>query len=178
LRAPAERYASALADVALAKGAAAEVQRHLAAFVQLFEESAGLRNFLVTPAVSRADKRAVIEKLLARVGQNIFVRNFLFLLAAHRRTPELPQILEAYEAELRARAGVVQAQISSVAELSETEKENLSRVLQRLTGKKIEALYQLDPAVIGGAVVRIGTTIYDGSVRQQLQRMREKLASE
>jgi F-type H+-transporting ATPase subunit delta len=178
LKALAERYASALADVALARGAAEAVKDELAAFTAVFEESADLRNFLASPAVARVSKQAVIEKLAARTGASQMVRNFLFVMADHRRTQELPQILQAFEEELRARQGVAEARVTSVGELTPAEKEELQHALERLTGKKIEARYHVDPALVGGARVQIGTTVYDGSVREQLNRMRERLASE
>lgn len=178
MKALADRYASALADVALARGTAEETKREFAAFTAAFAESADLRNFLASPAVARASKQAVIEKLVARLGASRMVRNLLFVMADHRRTPEIPQIYQVFEAELRARQGVAQAQVTSLAELTAAERDELQRVLERLTGKKIEARYRVDPALEGGARVQIGTTIYDGSVREQLNRMREKLASE
>jgi F-type H+-transporting ATPase subunit delta len=178
LKALAQRYASALADVALAKGSAEQTKRDLASFTALYGESADLRNFLASPAVGGASKRAVIEKLATRIAASQTVRNFLFVMADHRRTHELPQVLQAFETELRKRQGVAEAQVSSPADLNAAEKQELQRVLERLTGKKIEARYNIDPALVGGASVQIGTTIYDGSVREQLNRMREKLASE
>jgi F-type H+-transporting ATPase subunit delta len=178
LKALAQRYASALADVALAKGSAEQTKRDLAGFTSLYEESGDLRNFLTSPAVGGASKRAVIEKLAKRIGASPTVRNFLFVMADHRRTHELPQILQAFETELRTRQGVAEAQVTSPAELKAAEKQELQRVLERLTGKKIEARYNIDPALVGGASVQVGTTIYDGSVREQLNRMRDKLASE
>jgi F-type H+-transporting ATPase subunit delta len=178
LKALAQRYASALADVALAKGSAEQTKLDLAGFTALYEESADLRNFLASPAVGAANKRGVIEKLATRIGVSQTVRNFLFVMADHRRTHELPQILQAFETELRTRQGVAEAQVTSPAELSAAEKQELLRALERLTGKKIEARYNIDPALMGGATVQIGTTIYDGSVREQLNRMREKLATE
>jgi F-type H+-transporting ATPase subunit delta len=178
LKAVAQRYAAALTDVALAQGIAEQTRRELTAFAGLYAESADLRNFLSTPAISRANKQAVIEKLALRIGASKIVRNFLFVLADQRRTAELPEILQVFEAELRAREGVAEAQVTSVGELSAGEKDELTRALAKLTGKKIEARYAVDTALLGGAMVRIGTTIYDGSVRSQLDRMREKLASE
>lgn len=178
MKALANRYATALADVALARGAAEEARRDLAGFNALFQESADLRNFLASPAVPRPGKQAVIEQLTSRLGASQMLRNFLFVMADHRRMQELPQILQAFEEELRARQGVAEARVTSVAGLSETEKAELKAALERLTGKKIEARYDVDPALLGGARVQIGTTVYDGSVRAQLDRMRQELASE
>jgi len=178
LRALAQRYASALADVAIEHGTAEQVKSELTGFVGLLAESADLRNFLASPAVLWATKQAVIEKLVARLESSQTLRNFLFVVVQHRRSPLLPQIHEAFEEQLRARLGVAEAQVLSPEELSPEQKADLTRLLERLTGKSIETRYGLDPELIGGAVVRIGSTVYDGSVRQQLNRLRTRLASE
>jgi len=178
LRALAQRYAAALADVAIESGAAGQVKNELASFVGLLAESADLKNFLSSPAVPRATKQAVIEKLLARLGAGKTLRNFLFVVVDNRRSALLPQIQEAFEALLLSRLGVAEAQVTSPGELSAEQKADLTRALEHVTGKRVEARYTLDPALIGGAVVRIGSTIYDGSVREQLNRLQATLASE
>lgn len=178
MRALAERYASALADVAIEQGATEQVKKELAAFVALLAQSADLRNFLASPAIARASKQAVIEKLVARLGAGKTLRNLLFVVVENRRSLLLPQIQQAFEALLYVRLGVAEAQVTSAEELSPQEKADLNRVLERLTGKKVETRYGLDSALLGGAVVRIGSTIYDGSVREQLNRLRAQLASE
>jgi F-type H+-transporting ATPase subunit delta len=178
LKALARRYASALVDVAIEHATAQQVKNELAAFVGLLAESADLVNFLASPAVARAGKQAVIEELVVRLGASQMLRNFLFVVVENHRSLLLPQIQEAFEGLLNARLGVAEAQVTSVNELSSQEKTDLARVLERLTGQRVEARYSLDPTLIGGAVVRIGSTIYDGSVREQLNRLRMKLASE
>ena len=178
MKALAQRYASALVDVAIEHGAAERVRDELAAFVDLLGQSPELRNFLASPAVARESKRAVVEKLAARLDGSKTLRNFLFVVVDNRRAALLPQIRQAFEALLHARRGVAQAQVTSVEELGPGQKTDLTRVLEGLAGKRIEAVYRLDPTLIGGAVVRIGSTIYDGSVREQLNRLRARLASE
>jgi len=178
LRALAQRYAAALADVAIESGTARQVKNELASFVGLLAESADLKNFLSSPALPRATKQAVIEKLLARLGAGKTLRNFLFVVVDNRRSALLPQIQEAFEALLLSRLGVAEAQVTSPGELSAEQKTDLTGALERLTGKRVEARYALDPALIGGAVVRIGSTIYDGSVREQLNRLQATLVSE
>jgi F-type H+-transporting ATPase subunit delta len=172
------QYANALADVALDEGAREPARRQLAEFVDAYKESAELRNFLGSPGVTREAKHAVIEKLSARLGASKIIRNFLFVVIDNRRTHLLPDILETFERVLRQRQGVAEAEVASAAEMSENQKVGLLRTLERLTGKKIEAKYSLEPALLGGAVVRIGDTIYDGSVRKQLNQLRVRLASE
>lgn len=177
MRAIAQRYGAALADVALAEGKAGHVRSELAGFVTMVRESAELRNFLYSPAVTAASKQGVVEKLAAKLEMSQTVRNFLFVLIANRRTQILEHIQEAFETEIRARLGQAEAQITSARDLSDGEKAGLAKALERLTGKKIEAKYNRDPDLLAGAVVRIGSTIYDGSVRGQLERLRNRLAT-
>jgi F-type H+-transporting ATPase subunit delta len=172
------QYANALADVALAQGAAEPTLKQLADFGAAFTESSELRNFLTSPGVPRAAKHGVIEKIAARIGAGKIIRNFLFVIADHHRTHILPEIVAAFQDVIRQRQGVAEAEISSAVELSAAQKKKFAQTLERLTGKKIEAKYSLDPALLGGAVVRVGDTIYDGSVRHSLNEMRARLVAE
>ena len=172
------QYANALADIALAQGAAEPAAKQLGDFGAAYSESAELRTFLGSPAVSVEAKHGVIEKLIARLGASKIIRNFLFVIADRQRTQLLPEIIASFQQVLRQRQGVAEAEISSAVELSAAQKTEFAKTLARLTGKKIETKYSLDPALIGGAVVRIGDTIYDGSLRSRLNEMRTRLAAE
>jgi F-type H+-transporting ATPase subunit delta len=178
MRAVAQRYARALVDTVLELGSAERLKGELASFAELVNESADLRTYLASPAVARPSKQAVIERLVARLGASRTLRNFLFVLVDNRRTNLLPQIRQAFDELLYARQGIAEAHVRSARELSATEKQDLQRALERLAGKTVESRYELDPALIAGAVVRIGSTIYDGSVRAQLNRLRTRLAAE
>jgi F-type H+-transporting ATPase subunit delta len=172
------QYANALADIALAQGAAEPAARQLSQIGAAYAQSAELRTFLASPAVSIEAKHAVIEKITARLGASKIIRNFLFVLADHRRTLLIPEAISAFHQVIRQRQGVAEAEISSAVELSAAQKKEMAATLARLTGKKIETKYALDPALLGGAVVRIGDTIYDGSLRSRLNEMRARLAAE
>jgi F-type H+-transporting ATPase subunit delta len=172
------QYATALADIALEQGAADPVKKQLADFGTAYAESGELRNVLANPAVERSAKHAVIEKLAARLGASRIVRNFLLVMADHQRTHLLPEIQQTFETVIRERQGMAEAEVTSAAELSAAQKTALQQTLERLTGKKIQAKYSLDPGLLGGAVVRIGDTIYDGSVRNRLNQMRARLSAE
>jgi F-type H+-transporting ATPase subunit delta len=178
LRSASLQYATALADIALEQGAAEPVKKQLEEFDAAFAESAELRNVLANPAVELSAKHGVIEKLAARMGASRIVRNFLFVVVDNQRAHLLPEILQAFEEVLRQRQGVAEAEVTSAAELTAPQKAQLQQTLERLTGRKIQAKYSLDPAMLGGAVVRIGDTIYDGSVRNRLNQMRARLAAE
>jgi F-type H+-transporting ATPase subunit delta len=172
------QYANAMADIALAQGAAEPAAKQLREFGAAYEQSAELGTFLASPAVSIEDKHAVIEKIVARLGASKIIRNFLFVLADHRRTHLIPEVILAFHEVIRQRQGVAEAEVSSAVEFSAAQKKEMAATLARLTGKKIEMNYALDPGLLGGAVVRIGDTIYDGSLRSRLNEMRARLAAE
>jgi F-type H+-transporting ATPase subunit delta len=172
------QYATALADIVLGQGAAEPTRNQLEDFRAAYEGSAELRNFLASPAVTREAKHGVIEKLVARLGASRIIRNFLFVMADNQRIHLLPEIVETFERVLRQRQGIAEAEVTSAAELNDEQKTTLLSTLERLSGKRIQAKYSLEPELLGGAVVRIGDTIYDGSVRNRLNQLRTRLAAE
>ena len=172
------QYANALAEIAAEQDAVEAIGKQLAAFGSMYAESAELRNFLGSPAVTREAKHEVIEKLVLKIRANKFVRNFLFVLVDKRRTQLLPEIVAAFDEVIRRRQGVMEAQVSSAVELSGAQKAALASVLERITGKRVQARYALEPKLLGGAVVRLGDTVYDGSLRNRLNGLRARLAGE
>ncbi len=178
MKAIADRYASALLDVAWGHGDAEAVKTNLAAFAAVVAESTDLQHFLANPAVPRESKRIVLRELLNRLGTTPTMQNFLNVVVDHRRGGLLPEISEAYTAKLNTRLGIAEAAVTSAAELNTQEKTGLVQGLERATGLKILARYAVDPALLGGAAVRIGSVIYDGSVREQLRRLETEMAAE
>jgi F-type H+-transporting ATPase subunit delta len=172
------QYANALADIALAQGAAEPLGKQLGDFGAAYQESTELRNFLASPAVSPDAKRAVIEKITQRIGASKIIRNFLYVMIDNQRSNLLPAIIQAFQQVVRRRQGIAEAQIVSATELSAAQKADLTKRLEDLSGKKVEAQYALDAGLLGGAVVRLGDTVFDGSVRNRLDLMREKLMAE
>ncbi len=134
--------------------------------------------FLANPSIARASKHAAIEQLVARMGASRTLRNYLFVIVDQRRAGMLIEIEQAFSALLDARQGITQAMVTSAAELTAEERKEMDAALAKLTGKKIQARFTTDAALIGGAVVRIGSTIYDGSVRAQLDRLRVRMITE
>ena len=172
------RYAAALADVALEQKSADRVKSDLAAFADAYASSADLRNTLDSPAVGREAKLQVIQKLGERMNLAPAVRNFLCVLVDHHRTEMLREIQEAFRVELNARQNIAEAKVTSARALSADERKKLVEMLETQTKKKIEAQFHEDESLVGGTVVRVGSTVYDSSVRAQLDRMREQLESE
>src|SRR5215469_11262891 len=174
----ASTYARAFADVVFdARLDAAKAVAGLRQIVSLFGESAELRRVWENPAVPVEQKRRLLDVIVQREGIEKPVRNLVAVLMDHRRLPFLPRIVEQLEKELDARLGLAEAQISSARPLGEAEKRSLEAQLSKTTGKKIRATYGLDASLLGGAVVRIGSTIYDGSVKGQLEKIKEAISS-
>ena len=178
MKALAERYAGALVDVALENKQADQIKRELAEFASLVLESPDLHAFLSNPSIARAAKHSAIEALVARMGASRTLRNYLFVIVDQRRAGMLIEIQEAFSRLLDARQGITQASVTSATELTVQQREEMGAALEKMTGEKVQAQYTTDAALIGGAVVQIGSTIYDGSVRTQLERMRAQMTSE
>ena len=178
MKALAERYAGALVDVAIENKQADLVKKELADFAALVRESPDLQAFLSNPSIARMAKHSAIEAIVARMGASRTLRNYLFVIVDQRRAGMLIEIEQAFSRLLDARQGITQATVTSATELNQQERAELGAALAKLTGEKVQARYTTDAALIGGAVVQIGSTIYDGSVRTQLERMRARMISE
>ena len=175
----ASRYARAFADVIMSPGSQlkpAEAVAQLRAVESTLQESSDLRHALASPAVRAPQKRGVIARFAAELGLSQLTRNFIFVLIDHHRIALLSQIREAFETELDSRLGFVRAEVSSAQELDRDQAAALEAGLTRLTGKQVRARFQVDPALIGGVVARIGSTVYDGSIRGQLDNLRRQIA--
>jgi len=169
-------YARAFADVVMGdKADPARMLAELQSMEALLAESDQLRRVLDNPSIPGEQKRGVLDAVMSKVGGSRPVRNFIAVITDHRRLPLFCEIVKQVEQELNDRLGLAEARVSSARPLSDPEKHLLESELAKLTGKRIQARYQQDPALLGGAVVQVGSTIYDGSVNGQLERIREQL---
>jgi F-type H+-transporting ATPase subunit delta len=171
-------YARAFADVVTQKERLldpARMLQELHVLEALLNESVPLRRVLENPSIPGDRKLAVIDGIAMKLTTTRQVRNFLAVLTDHRRLPLLSEILKQLAIEFDARQGLTEAQISSARELSDHEKQMLEAEVAKLTGKSVRAHYKHDSSLLGGAVVQVGSTIYDGSVKGQLERIREQL---
>lgn len=172
------RYARAFADVVLEhKLDVRQALEQLLAIAALLKESPQLRNVWENPSVPAEQKRKLLDSLAERLGATRWVRNFVAVIIDHHRIAALPQIAQQFQEELNQRLGMTEAEVVTARELSEQERSALEAQVARLTGKKVMARYQRDPKVLGGAIIRVGSTIYDGSVKGQLQRLKEELSA-
>jgi F-type H+-transporting ATPase subunit delta len=169
----ARTYARAFADVVIGEGLDAErAAQQLRGIASLLAESTELRRVWENPAVPPEQKRQLLDVIAQRDGLAKQVRNLVAVLIDHRRISFLERIVEQLEQELDARLGFAEAQITSARELGDPEKRVLEAQIGKLTGKKVRAQYGRDASLLGGAVIRIGSTIYDGSVLGQLHRIK------
>jgi len=181
ISAVATRYAQALADAVMAPGSNLRAEDTLAglrAFEAVLAGSADLHNALNSPAVPPARKRAVVGRIAEVLKLSTIARNFLFVLIDHRRVPELPAILQSFELTIDQRLGFARADVASARELTQAQRTALNAVLEQMTGKRVRMRFSVDQGLIGGVVARIGSTVYDGSVRGQLDSLGRRLASE
>jgi F-type H+-transporting ATPase subunit delta len=174
----ANRYARALADVVASTGNYRQVLRELEDFDAAYRESVELREVCDTPAVTMAQKLSVLEALAGKLGSSPVTLNFLRVLMSHYRMPLLGEILQAFRNVAYARMGIVRVKVSSASSLSNAERELLQARFNELTKQQSELEFQLDGELIGGLVAQIGSTVYDGSIRGDLDRIREKLLAQ
>ena len=177
----ANRYAHALVDIVMAPGSPlkpADAVAQLAAIEALIRESLELRTALLTPAIPTSRKRAVMGKLLERIGAAPLIRNFVYVVIDHRRIGKLDEMREAFEVALDERMGFARAEVVSAATLDEQRSTRLESELSRITGKRMRLRFAVDPELLGGATARIGSTLYDGSLRGQLEQLRRELTEE
>lgn len=174
----ARRYGRALFDVGLKESALETAERDLAAFVRLLQDHDMLARVLANPVVPVDRKQAVIGELAARSGFCRPVTRLLAMLAERHRLLLLPAILDEYRRRLREHEAVVEAEVTSAVPLPAGRLEAIARAFGQVTGQRVTVRPRVDPTLIGGVAVRIGSVIYDGSVKRQLERLHEQLARE
>ena len=169
-------YARAFADVVMDKRLdARRVLQEAQSVAEMVSQSKDLREVWEAPSIPAEQKRGLLDAIVAREGITREVRNFIAVLIDHRRISLLGEIVKQFELELDDRLGFTEAEITSARELSGAERQSLEAQVEKLTGRKVRARYGRDGSLLGGAVVRVGSTIYDGSVKGQLEKIREQL---
>ncbi|HHW43870.1 MAG: F0F1 ATP synthase subunit delta [Thermoanaerobacteraceae bacterium] len=168
------RYAEALYDLATAAGLVDQVEQELKTVDRIIKESPDLQKVLYHPRITPADKKDVLKGLFAGKIAPV-TENFLFLLVDRQREAFLGDIVDHFSQMANRARNIVSARVASAVELSKEEKKKLGEVLARITGKKVQTTYNVDPALLGGVVVRIGDRVIDGSLRTRLATLREHL---
>jgi F-type H+-transporting ATPase subunit delta len=172
----APRYARAFSEVAEAAGLdASAAQRQIADFAETLAGSGELREFLGNPSVAVPQKLKVLDAISGKIGMFSQVRNFLAVVLEHHRLEALDEIRAEYAVLADASAGAAEATITSARPLNAEDRAQIEAQVAKLAGAKVRATYAEDASLLGGAVVQIGSTIYDGSVRSQLQQLKQRL---
>ena len=172
----AARYAGALADVTLERGDADLVLGELEQFAGLMRASAEARVAFTSPAISRGQRARALDAVLARLKPAPETANFLRLLSRNGRLGGLDVVIKAFRGELDRRRGIITAEITTARNIGEEERRSLVESLERATGKTVRAQWKVDPSLIGGASVKLGDRVVDGSVRAQLEQIRRRMA--
>jgi F-type H+-transporting ATPase subunit delta len=170
------RYARAFADVvAQEKLDTAALDRQMDDFLATLEGSTELRSLFANPAVAATQKIAILDKMNAKLGLAKQLRNLLAVLIKNDRIGEVREVAEAYRAEMQERQGIRQVEIVTAREMDEKERAGLVAGVGKLACGRVQASFTRDESILGGAVVRIGSTVYDGSLRGRLERLKEAL---
>ena len=175
VRTSATRYARALLDVAIQESDPAVVEQELASVARAMAGSAELRRALTSPGIPQQIRVNVTNALAVTMGVQPPLAKLLKMLADRGRLDLVPTMSEVYNERLRAHRGIVGATVTSAAPLTAEKQQRLEASLSSMTGKKVQLKTAVDPSIIGGLVTRIGSTVYDGSIRTQLQKMKQEL---
>ncbi len=172
------RYAHAFDQVVKASNldAAAALQQ-LRDFAETLKGSLELREFLTNPSIAKDQTLKVIDAIAGRIGMMPQVRNFVAVITEHQRLHEMNEILAEYAAIADNEAGIADVEITTARPLNEDDRRQLEEQVSRLAGSRVRAMYVEDATLLGGAIVRLGSTVYDGSVRGQMQQMKQRLIS-
>jgi F-type H+-transporting ATPase subunit delta len=171
----ARRYAEALADVAIAHNQVEQMDNEVRMFVEMMRGSSELHDLFANPIVSQTNKARVLDVLIARARPSQLTANLLRTMLNNYRLHHLDLVYDQFRREINERRGTVLAEVTTAHTVGPAEQERLSRELTSMTGKRVEFEFKTDPAIIGGVVTRIGSVVYDGSIRTQLQEIKHRL---
>jgi F-type H+-transporting ATPase subunit delta len=174
----ARRYAAALADVVTARGEAREVQEELSAWAEMMRTNAQLLEIFRHPTIPQEQKQRVANALIERSRVRPTTANLLRVLLQNQRLADLGEINKHFAQELDRRSGIVTAQVTTARPVEAKTQETLRVQLGALTGSKVRLEFGVDEDLIGGVVTRIGSTVYDGSVRGQLQQIKQRMTGQ
>jgi F-type H+-transporting ATPase subunit delta len=171
----ARRYATALADVVTKSGETEPVRNELRVWEQLMTANVDLRSAVGNPSIPRSSKEKVLNALIEKAGPLRTTANFLRVLLRNGRLTDLQEINTRFETVLEERSGSIVAHVTSARGLSGAQQDELKANLEQLTGKQVKINFSIDPTIIGGVVTRVGSTVYDGSVKSQLENLKEEM---
>jgi F-type H+-transporting ATPase subunit delta len=176
LQTVARRYASALADVVVEKKEEREVQQEVDQWASMIEENPGLKEVFANPTIAYDEKRKVLEELISRTRVRPTTASFLRVLLRNQRLSQLRDVAQRFAHVLDERGGLVSASVTTAKPIPEDLKNQVRETLMAATGRSVRVTFDTDETIIGGLVARIGSTIFDGSVHNRLERLSDELA--
>lgn len=171
----ARRYAEALADVAIAHNQTEKMGEEVGAFAEMMKTNRELYEVFRSPIISQDDKGRVLNAIIAQTRPGPMTANLMRLLLSHHRLHNLEAVYEQFRREINQRKGIVLAEVTTAEALAAPDKEALTRRIQEMTGKQVELQFKTDASLIGGTITRIGSVVYDGSIRTQLKGIKQRL---
>lgn len=171
----ARRYAEAMVDVAISRNEVESIDNELRVFAETMNASRELYNAFASPIVSPADKLSLLNALIGRLNSGQMTANLLRTMLKHYRLHYVAEVYEQFRRKMNERKGLIVAEVATAVQVGASEQARLGRTLEQMTGKQVEFKFNTDPSLIGGVVTRIGSVVYDGSVRTQLQAIKERL---
>jgi F-type H+-transporting ATPase subunit delta len=171
----ARRYAEALADVAIERDQVEQAEGELRSVAELIGSNRELYEVFASPIVPLTDKRRVLDAIIERARPNRMIANLLRVMLSHYRLHYIKAVYEQFQREINERRGIVSAEVVTAQTIGPAEQDALGRRLEQMTGKQVQLQFKTDPALIGGTVTRVGSVVYDGSIRTQLQEIKERL---
>lgn len=174
----ARRYAQAMLDIGIEQENYDELRDQLDELAELYQQSKPFRTALLNPSISLEERRSVVRAIAQKRDWNPMVVNFALLLLDNDRFRVMPAIATVFGRMVDAKSGNVRARVTSAVELDAAQKQKIQSALGEITGKNVLLETDTDASLLGGAVTRIGSMVYDGSVRSQIDRLRESILAE
>jgi F-type H+-transporting ATPase subunit delta len=171
----ARRYAAPLADVALAHNRVDQIDSELGVFARMIQTNRELYDLFASPVIPETSKRDVLDAIIERMRPDKLTANLLRALLRNYRLQYVGAVHEEFRREMNARKGVVVAQVATAEQVAPSEQESLIRRLQEMTGKQVQLEFKTDSSLIGGVITRVGSMVYDGSVKNQLKEIEQRL---
>lgn len=178
LRTSATRYAKALLDVAIKESDPKKIERDLTSVAAAMAESAELRRAMTNPGIPQDVRVNIVRAVTDKIGVELPLQKILKMLADRGRLDLVPLMADVYRERLLAHDNIVRATVTSAMPLTPAKLDGLAASLGELSGKKVQIETTVDPTLVGGVVARIGSTVYDGSIRTQLQKMKQQLVEQ
>jgi F-type H+-transporting ATPase subunit delta len=174
----ARRYAEALADIAVARNQVEQIEQEVGAFSRLMSDNRELSDLFASPVFSRSDKARVLDALIEKMRPGPMTANLFRTLLQHYRLHHIDTIYRQFQRAINVRRGMVEAEVTTASAMGRAEQDALAGRLREMTGKQVQLQFKTDPEIIGGVVTRIDSVVYDGSIRTQLQVVKQRLKRE